>query len=311
MILLWLGLKAKTRDDSERLGRGLEALSAADPTLAVDAAADGFVMLGAGSEEQLDVAIARLVHEFGIEADVSGIDIAYKEALTLAADGEAKYATQSGGRGQYAHVKIRVAPGGAGAGFVFDNALIGAAIPGEFVEPIAQSLRDACARGVVAGYPIDDVHLTLYDGSYHDVDSSADAFGIAAAQAFVDAAKNAQPVLLEPIMYVSLLVPEEFVARATAIFTARRGELPPGPRQPDAWMTVWGLMPLSETIGLHTEVRAGTAGRGICRVRFSHYAPVTLAGDEGDRDTPVREPKRPRTPPLVLRASVQEPRDSA
>ena len=307
MVLLWLGLRAKTRENVERLCRGLASLTASDATLAVKSADVGGVMLGAGSDEQLDAAINRLVHEFDVEAEVTGIEIAYKEALTRGASGEAKYARQSGGRGHYAHVKIELRPGEPGSGFVFDNAIVGGAIPGEFARPVADGLRQACHRGVLAGYPIDDAHVTLVDGSYHEQDSSGEAFRIAGEMAFQEAAKKAQPVLLEPIMHVFLNVPEEYAARATAMLTARRGVLAQGPRQADDWPTIAARLPLSETFGLNAELREKTGGRGICHIRFSHYGPATHAGDDGDRATPVREPKPPRTPPRLLRAAVPEP----
>jgi len=306
MILLWLGMKPRTRDDEEKLARGLSALTTADPSLAVKTAADGWVMLGAGGEEQLETAVDRLVHEFKIEAAVTGIEIAYKEALTRGAVGEAKYAKRSGGRGHYAHVKLAVEPGEPHTGFVFENAMFGGPIPGGFVTSIAEGAREACDRGVLAGHPIEDVRVTLSDGSYHEVDSSATAFRIAAAMAFADAAKKAQPVLLEPIMHVSLVVPVEYVPRAEQILSARRGEVGSG-RSPNDWQTVLGRVPLAGTFGLGAEVRGKTGGRGICTTRFSHYAPAAHAGDDGDRDTPVREPRYPRTPPRLLRAAVPEP----
>lgn len=307
MILLWLGLKPRTSVDAKRLGRGLLSLMAADATLAVKTASDGATMLGAGSDERLDAAISRLVHEFDVDAEVTGIEISYKEALTRGAFGEAKYARQSGGRGHYAHVKIEVRPGDRGVGFVFDNAIVGGAIPEEFVKPAAEGLREACECGVLAGYPIEDVHVTLYDGSYHEVDSSAEAFRIAAAMAFLDAAKQAQPMLLEPMMHVFLQVPEEYAARAAAMLRARRGESPDSTPPVDDWRTVRAIARLSETFGLASELAAITAGRGICHIRFSHYAPATHADEGGDGDTPVREPKHPRTPPHLLRAAVPEP----
>ena len=148
--------------------------------------------------------------------------------------------------------------------------------------------------------------MTLYDGSYHEMDSSAAAFRIAAAQAFLDAAKKAQPVLLEPIMNVVLIVPNEYLSRAEAILSARRGEFLGGQTSVE-WPAVSARVPLAETFGLQGDVRERTAGRGICHVRFSHYSPAAHADDEGDRDAPVTWPKNPRTPPHVLRASVPEP----
>jgi elongation factor G len=309
MVLLWLGIRPKTADDTEKLGRGLAALTAADPTYAAKTAADGIVLLGADSEERLEAAIRRLVDEFHVEAAVTGVEIDYKEALTRTASGEAKYTRQSGGRGQYGHVRIYVEPGDPGSGFVFENVILGGAIPAEFVEPIADGVREARGRGVLAGYPIEDVRVTLYDGSYHDVDSSPEAFKAAAAQAFVDAAKKAHPVLLEPVMVVMAIVPEEYASRIAAMLKNRRGVLLGGAA--GEWPTISAQVPLSETFGLESELRARTAGRGLYHVRFLRYQPAARLEDDGDRDTPVREPKHPRTPPHVLRAAVPEPIDDA
>jgi elongation factor G len=306
MVLLWVGIDPKTPADREKLGVGLQRLIAADAALAVRTDHDGTTKVGADTQERLEVALHRLAREFGVEARITGLEIAYKETLTRAAFGECKYARQSGGRGQYGHVRIEVRPGAASSGFVFDNAIVGGAIPAEFIEPIAEGLREACSRGVLAGYPIEDVYVRLYDGSYHDVDSSADAFKIAGAVAFADAAKKAQPVLLEPIMQVLLIVPDEHESRAEAILSARRGVLVSA-RSSSDWTSVWAAIPLSETFGLEADLSQRTEGRGLCHLRFMHYAPAALADDDGDRDTPVREPKHPRTPPLILRASVPEP----
>jgi elongation factor G len=303
MVLLWLGIKPKAKADQERLGIGLQVLMAAEPSLAVKTDPSGGVLLGATSEAHLETVVERLAHQFGVEATVTRIEIAYKEALTRGAFGEAKYAKQSGGRGHYAHVKIGVRPGNSGSGFVFDNAIAGGAIPGEFVKPIAEGLREAASGGVLAGYPIDDVHVTLYDGSYHEVDSSAAAFKIAAALAFMDAAKKSQPVLLEPFVDVSVFVPPDYLPQAREILVSRRYRQLSTP----TWSHLWARMPMSETFGLASQLRGRTGGYAKCGIAFAGYAPAAHADDDGDRDTPVREPKRPRMPLPGLRASVPEP----
>jgi elongation factor G len=306
MTLLWLGLKPKTRADQEKLGRGLQLLIADEASLAVRTRApDGVTMLGAESEEQLEAAIDRLAREYKVEAFVTGVDVAYKEALTREAVGEGKYAKQTGGRGQYAHVRIVARPGEPGSGFVFDNAVVGGAIPGEFVKPIAEGLREAASGGVLAGYPIDDVHVTLYDGSFHEMDSSAMAFKIAAALAFMDAAKKAQPVLLEPFVHVSVFVPPDYLPQAREILVSRRYRQLSTP----TWSHLWARMPMSETFGLASQLRVRTGGYARCGIAFAGYAPAAHAGDDGDRDTPVREPKHPRTPLRPMYAAVPEPID--
>ena len=312
MILLWLSLRPKTDADRQKLSGALSTLLAEYSAFGVKTDEEGTVKIGFASEEQLEGALDRLARTFGVQAVVTRIDIAYKEALTVSASGEAKYVDRSAGRGQYAHVKIRVAPGERGSGFVFRRVIAGGAIPQAFVKPIEEGIHEAAERGILAGYPIEDVHATLYDGSYHEQDSSADAFRIAAAQAFRDAAKRAQPVLLEPIMRVTLIVPAGDGSHARAMLSARRGVLFKDPLQSTAWAApVWAtftaLVPLSETFGLQAELRRCTTGRGICSIRFAHYAPAAHADDDGDRDATVTWPKNPRTPPHVLHASVPEP----
>jgi elongation factor G len=305
MILLWLAIDPHTAADRENLDRALQKMTADDPGLAVKRGADGVVRLGGESEDHLEAAVRRLVHEFAVQAAVDRLEIAYKEAVTVSAGGEAKYAHHSGGRGQYAHVKVLVQPAQEGSGFVFENLIVGGAIPDGFVTPIEESIRGA--RGVLAGYPIEDVHVTLYDGSYHEVDSSAEAFRIAAVQAFRDAVKKAHPVLLEPIMSVVLIVPSEHLSRAEAMLSARRGVLLRNALAASEWATVSARVPLSETFGLAAELRERSGGRGICTIRFDHYAPAAHADDDGDRDAPVTWPTNPRTPLRTLKASVPEP----
>ena len=314
MVLLWLGLTPKRKADEEKLGRGLQVLMGSDTSLAVKTRqSDGATMVGAESEAHLEHIIDRLVHEFDVEAGVTRLEIAYKEALTCGAYGEAKYAKQSGGRGQYGHVKIELQPGEPGSGFVFDNAIAGGAIPGNFVKPIAEGLREACEHGVLAGYPIEDVHVTLYDGSYHDVDSSPMAFKVAAAMAFQDAAKKAKPALLEPIMNVSVEVPPEYGSRVVDALSQRgaRAQWFGGAMAGRGTRIVFTQLPLSQSFGYTTELRIRTDGHGKLTMTFSHYAPATLSEDDGDRDANVRSPLSPRTPPLILRASVPEPTDDA
>ena len=310
MVLLWLGIRPKTTDDRQKLELALQKILAEDATLAVRHEADGATSLGAASERKLDAVVRWLVEEFHVEAEVTGLDIAYIERLTCSAGGEMKYAVQSGGRGQFAHVKLLVAPGEQGSGFVFENILVGGAIPEEYVKPIEEGIDEARRHGVLIGCPIDDVQVTLFDGSYHDVDSSAAAFRIAAAQAFMNAARKAKPILLEPIMRVILSVPEEFGSRAEAMLRKRRArhvERPSG----NEWLTLWAHVPLAATFGLPAEVRALTGGRGLCTMSFAHYAPVALADDDGDRDAAVRAPLKPRTPLRTLTVAVPEPIDDA
>jgi elongation factor G len=319
MILLWLRIEPKSKADQEKLGRGLQMMMAGEPSTAVRTAPDGTVMLGATSEAHLEALVDRLAREFCVEAAVSRPEIAYKEALTVSAAGDAKWAKRSGGRGQYAHVTIRVEPGQQGSGFVFENAIFSGAIPEEFVPAIREGIAETLDRGVLAGYPIDDVHVTLYDGSYHEVDSSAAAFKIAGGLAFVQAAKKGHPVLLEPFMHVSITVPRGLKSRVNDALEARRGEqflLNDGRSESGdpglaRRVTITAELPLSQLFGFDFELRRRTEGLATCSMQFSHYGPATTAGDDGDRAATVMEPRRPRTPLRTRSAAVPEPEDNA
>jgi elongation factor G len=311
MVLLWLGIDPQTNEDQERLGAALQRLLAGDSSLAVKTSADGTVMIGAASEDQLDSAVNQLVHRFGVEAAIKNIDIAYKETVTRAAEGESKYAVQSGGRGQYAHVKIRVEPSENGSGCVFENAIVGGAVPHRMIGAVEEAIDEVIDRGVLVGYPMDDIRVTVYDGSYHDVDSSEAAFKIAGRLAFVEAARRAKPILLEPIMNVSVVVPPEYGGRVIdGLHTRGAGfQLFSEKVLGAGTMTISTLVPLSQMFGYAWVLRARTAGQGTFTMTFSHYAPAILSEDDGDRAADVRAPLRPRTPPLILRASVPEPHD--
>src|SRR5687768_12461237 len=205
-----LAIEPKTKGDQEKLGVGLSKLMAEDPTFRVKTDDQtGQVVISGMGELHLEIIVDRLKREFNVEASTGRPQVAYKETLTRPADGEMKYAKQTGGRGQYGHAKIHLYPGEPGTGYVFENKIVGGAIPREFIKPVDEGIKEALTRGVLAGYPIDDVRIELYDGSSHDVDSSEMAFKIAGSMAFQDAAKKAKPVLLEPVMRVEVVVPKE------------------------------------------------------------------------------------------------------
>jgi elongation factor G len=206
--LILLTIRPNTWADEENLRRGLLQITADDPTVSVSADDEtNGTVIGAIGEVQLEIVLDRLKREFNVEANVGKPQVSYKERLTRPAAGEMKYARQTGGRGRYAHVSIRVFPGEPGTGYVFENDSGPGSIPRGFIEPIEKGIKDACTRGVLAGWPIDDVRVLLYDGSYHDADSSDEAFRIAGAMAFQEAARKAQPVLLEPIMRIEVAAP--------------------------------------------------------------------------------------------------------
>src|SRR5687767_14399655 len=224
--VLWIAVEPNTELDRENLARGLATLAAQDPRISFNTVPMfGETIIGATSDWHLEVILDRLKRVFHVEASVGRPQIAYKEALTRAANGEMKYVNRVGGAGQYGHVKLHVFPGERGTGFVFHNSVMGGAIPGEFIKPIEYGIEEALTRGVLAGYPVDAVRVVLYDGSYHDVDSSETAFKIAGAMAFEDAAKKAGPVLLEPVMRVQVTVHHEHADDVLGNLVSRRGEI--------------------------------------------------------------------------------------
>ena len=266
-----LAIEPKTKADQEKLGQGLGKLMAEDPTFRVKTdQATGEVVIAGMGELHLEIIVDRLRREFGVEATVGRPQVAYKETLTRPADGEMKYAKQTGGRGQYGHVKIHLYPGEPGSGYVFENETTQGSIPREFIKPVDEGIKEALTRGVLAGYPVDDVRIELYDGSYHDVDSSEMAFKIAGSMAFQDAAKKAKPVLLEPVMRVEVVVPKEHMGDVMGNLSSRRGQIQ---SQEDRGGTqiINARVPLSEMFGYATDLRSRTQGRATYSMHFDRY----------------------------------------
>src|SRR3954470_1217957 len=266
-----LAIEPKTKADQEKLGAGLQKLRAEDPTFHVQTDLQtGQVIIAGMGELHLEIIVDRLKREFGVEATVGKPQVAYKETLTRPADGEMKYAKQTGGRGQYGHVKIHLFPGEPGTGYIFENEVTQGAIPKEFIKPIDEGIKEALTRGVLAGYPVDDVRIELYDGSYHDVDSSEMAFKIAGSMAFQDAAKKAKPVLLEPMMRVEVVVPKEYMGDVMGNLSSRRGQIQ---SQEDRGGTqiIAARVPLSEMFGYATDLRSRTQGRATYSMHFDRY----------------------------------------
>jgi elongation factor G len=266
-----LAIEPKTKGDQEKLGLGLAKLMAEDPTFRVrtDEQTAQVVIAGMG-ELHLEIIVDRLEREFNVEASVGKPQVAYKETLTRPADGEGRYIRQTGGRGQYGHAKIHLYPGEPGTGYVFENEIVGGAIPKEFIKPVDEGIKEALTRGVLAGYPIDDVRIELYDGTYHDVDSSEMAFKIAGSLAFQDAAKKAKPVLLEPVMRVEVVVPRDYMGDVMGDLASRRGRIQ---SQEDRGGTqiVKARVPLSEMFGYATDLRSRTQGRATYSMHFDRY----------------------------------------
>jgi elongation factor G len=266
-----LAIEPKTKSDQEKLGVGLQKLRAEDPTFHVQTDIQtGQVIIAGMGELHLEIIVDRLKREFSVEATVGKPQVAYKETLTRPADGEMKYAKQTGGRGQYGHAKIHLYPGEPGTGYIFENKTVGGSIPKEFIKPIDQGIQEALTRGILAGFPIDDVRIELYDGSYHDVDSSEMAFKIAGSMAFQDAAKKARPVLLEPIMRVEVVVPKEHMGDVMGNLSSRRGQIQ---SQEDRGGTqiINARVPLSEMFGYSTDLRSRTQGRATYSMHFDRY----------------------------------------
>ncbi len=269
-----LAIEPKTRADQEKLGMGLGKLMAEDPTFRVKTDDQtGQVVIAGMGELHLEIIVDRLKREFNVEATVGRPQVAYKETLTCLAEGEGRYIKQTGGRGQYGHAKIRLIPRQPGEGYEFINETVGGSIPKEFIKPIDQGIREAMTTGVLAGYPVDDVAVELYDGSYHDVDSSEMAFKIAGSMAFKNAAKRAKPVLLEPVMRVEVVVPKDFMGDVMGNLASRRGHIQ---SQEDRGGTqiIQARVPLSEMFGYATDLRSRTQGRATYSMHFDRYEPT-------------------------------------
>jgi elongation factor G len=266
-----LAIEPKTKGDQEKLGQGLGKLMAEDPTFRVrtDEQTGQVVIAGMG-ELHLEIIVDRLKREFSVEASVGKPQVAYKETLTRAADGEGRYIRQTGGRGQYGHAKIHLYPAEPGTGYVFENEIVGGTIPKEYIKPIDEGIKEALTRGILAGYPVDDVKIELYDGSFHEVDSSEMAFKIAGSMAFQDAAKKAKPVLLEPVMRVEVVVPKDYMGDVMGDLASRRGRIQ---SQEDRGGTqiINARVPLSEMFGYATDLRSRTQGRATYSMHFDRY----------------------------------------
>jgi elongation factor G len=303
--LLSLVIKAKTLADQDRLARGVDSLIAEDPTMSVktDPATGNVVIAGMG-ELHLEIIVDRLRREFNVEASAGRPQVAYKETLTRPADGEGRYVRQSGGRGHYAHAKVRLFPGEPSSGYVFQNEIDGGAIPPKFIKPIDDGIREALTRGVLAGHPVDDVRVVLYDGSYHGVDSSESTFKIAGAMAFEDAARRAKPVLLEPVMRVQVVAPAEYVRDVIGNLSSRRGQVQS--QDEGSIRRIDARVPLSEMFGYATDLRSRTQGQGTFSMQFACYQPFEPAeNQEADDDSMVGAPRKPM--PTLRDSSVALP----
>jgi len=269
--VIQLAIEPKTKADQDKLGTALAKLTQEDPTLKVHTDAEtGQTILAGMGELHLEVIVDRMQREFGVGANVGKPQVAYRETIRGEAEAEGRFIRQTGGRGQYGHVKIRVAPLPAGSGFRFENAIAGGAIPREFIPAVEKGVEEALEAGVLAGYPMSDVAVTLFDGSYHEVDSSEMAFKIAASMALRQAAEKAGPLLLEPIMKLEVVVPEEYLGDVIGDLNARRGRIE-GVELRGTSQIIRASVPLKEMFGYATELRSRTQGRGSFTMHFSRY----------------------------------------
>ncbi|MGK7958449.1 MAG: elongation factor G [Crocosphaera sp.] len=269
-----VAVEPKTKQDMEKLSKALQSLSDEDPTfkVSVDPETNQTVIAGMG-ELHLEILVDRMLREFKVEASVGKPQVAYRESIRKPSEAEGKYIRQSGGKGQYGHVVVELEPAEAGSGFEFISKIVGGAIPKEFISPAEQGMKEACDSGIIAGYPLIDVKVTLVDGSFHDVDSSEMAFKIAGSMAIRNAVKKASPVLLEPMMEVEVEVPEDFLGDVIGDLNARRGQIE-GMNTEDGLAKLSANVPLAEMFGYATDIRSKTQGRGIFSMEFSHYAEV-------------------------------------
>jgi elongation factor G len=270
-----VAIEPKSKADQDKLGIALQKLAEEDPTFRVrtDVETSQTIIAGMG-ELHLEILVDRMRREFKVEANVGRPQVAYRETVTRkAAEVEGKFIRQSGGKGQYGHVVINLEPAEQGAGFVFEDKIVGGVIPREFIKPVEAGIKEALETGVLAGYPVVDVKVQLVFGSYHDVDSSEMAFKIAGSMAFKEAARSAGPVLLEPIMEVEVVAPGEFLGDVMGDLSSRRGKIG-GMTQRGEAQVVAADVPLAEMFGYSTTLRSMTQGRAVYSMQFDHYEEV-------------------------------------
>ncbi len=267
-------VEPKTKSDQEKMAVSLRKLQEEDPTFRMETDSEtGETILSGMGELHLDIIVDRLKREFGVEANVGRPQVSYKETIEKKSEAEGKYIKQSGGRGQYGHVKIRIEPKKRGEGFVFLDQIKGGTIPREYIPAVEKGIKEAIAKGVVAGYPMIDMEVALYDGSFHEVDSSEIAFKIAASMALQDAAKKAGAHLLEPIMKIEVVIPADFLGDVIGDLSARRGQIEETMDRA-GMKVIEAKIPLSEMFGYATTLRSLTEGRGTFTMEFSHYEKV-------------------------------------
>jgi elongation factor G len=275
--VITIAVEPKTTSDQEKMGEALRKLSEEDPTFRVRSdEATGQTQISGMGELHLDIIVDRMMREFKVQANVGKPRVAYRESITRRVEKiDHKYAKQSGGRGQYGHVVIAMEPGERGSGVIFENKIIGGSIPKEYIPAVEKGIKEAAESGVLAGYPVVDLKVSLFDGSYHEVDSNEMAFKMAASMAFKEGVQRGGAVLLEPIMKVEVVTPEEYLGDVIGQVNSRRGMIQGMEMRLGNAQAVNAMVPLGEMFGYATELRSATQGRGVFSMEFNHYAPVS------------------------------------
>jgi elongation factor G len=269
-----VAVEPKTKADQEKMGMALSKLAREDPSFRVHTDEESVQTIISGMGElHLEIIVDRMKREFKVEANVGKPQVAYRETIKATIEQEGKFVRQSGGRGQYGHVYLRLEPLEPGKGYEFVNGIVGGVVPREYVPAVDKGVREQMANGVIAGYPVVDCKVTIFDGSYHDVDSSEIAFKIAGSMAFKEGAKKAKPVLLEPIMKVEVVTPDDYMGDVNGDLSRRRGVLQ-GLEESPSGKVVRAQVPLAEMFGYATTLRSMSQGRATYTMEFSHYAEV-------------------------------------
>jgi len=274
-----IAIEPKSSSDQEKMGEALRKLAEEDPTFRVrsDETTAQTIIAGMG-ELHLDIIVDRLLREFKVQANIGVPRVAYRESITKPVkEVNYKYAKQSGGKGQYGHVVFSLEPGERGSGIIFENKIVGGSIPKEYINPIEKGFREASENGVLAGYPVVDLKIILFDGSFHEVDSSEMAFKLAASMGFKEGVQKGNPILLEPMMKVEVVVPEEYLGDVMGQVNSRRGLIQGMDVRPGNAQAIRAMVPLAEMFGYATQLRSATQGRGVFSMEFDHYAPVSQA----------------------------------
>jgi elongation factor G len=281
-----VAIEPKTKADQDKMGQALKKLAEEDPTFQVrsDETTSQTIISGMG-ELHLEVLIDRMKREFRVQANVGRPRVAYRETITRAVErAEFRYVKQTGGRGQYGHVVLEIEPTESGHGVTFEDKIVGGVIPREYISSVEKGIRETAEAGVLAGYPVTDLHVRLYDGSFHEVDSSEMAFKMAASMAFKEGMRRGHAILLEPVMKVEVVIPEEFLGDIIGQLNSRRGEIQGMEIRPGNAQAVIAMVPLAEMFGYATGLRSATQGRGVFSMEFDHYAKV----DQKTAETIIR-----------------------